>query len=318
MTDQGGLPPLDEYFKATFEDRLLVKMPEKESDHLTPATRLLEKRREMSEVEQALATQKEEFQMKMETLQQRRDELERKEQQLKESLLKFDKFLKENDLKRARALKKTKAEQELGRQKDKEIDRLSQEIDQLKSVVTEQKSEISRYKIYQKFMERVLEYSDEFDEAHSVIARYDTLHATREDLLSTEHNSQDAIEVERAGLLKFVEDKSNEILGYNNELAHLQTELEEVQARVMKWDSEWTRIQTTAAGKTLLLGQIKMATHNLYTLMYKHLQRKVPARESEETMMQLGRLQVFIKDLTEITNEIKRRESSVPSFISKH
>ena len=35
-----------------------------------------------------------EFQMKMETLQQRRDELERKEQKLKESLLKFDKFVK--------------------------------------------------------------------------------------------------------------------------------------------------------------------------------------------------------------------------------
>ena len=32
--------------------------------------------------------------MKMETLQQRRDELDRKEQELKESLLKFDKFLK--------------------------------------------------------------------------------------------------------------------------------------------------------------------------------------------------------------------------------
>ena len=32
--------------------------------------------------------------MKMETLQQRRDELERKEQKLKESLLRFDKFLK--------------------------------------------------------------------------------------------------------------------------------------------------------------------------------------------------------------------------------
>ena len=44
--------------------------------------------------------------MKMETLQQRRDELERKEQKLKESLLKFD-----------------KTEQELGRQKDREIDR---------------------------------------------------------------------------------------------------------------------------------------------------------------------------------------------------
>lgn len=64
-------------------------------------------------------------------------------------------------MKRARALKKTKAEQELGRQKDKEIDRLSQEIRQLRSVVAEQKSVIARYKIYQKFMEKVLDYSDE-------------------------------------------------------------------------------------------------------------------------------------------------------------
>ena len=32
--------------------------------------------------------------MKMESLQQRREELDRKEYQLKESLLKFDKFLK--------------------------------------------------------------------------------------------------------------------------------------------------------------------------------------------------------------------------------
>ena len=34
-------------------------MPEREDNHLTPATRLLEKRREMAEVEQALTAQKE-------------------------------------------------------------------------------------------------------------------------------------------------------------------------------------------------------------------------------------------------------------------
>ena len=33
-------------------------MPEKEADHLTPATRLLEKKREMAEVEQALQATK--------------------------------------------------------------------------------------------------------------------------------------------------------------------------------------------------------------------------------------------------------------------
>ena len=43
---------LEEYFRTTFEDKLLVKLPEREDEHLTPATRLLEKRREMTEVEQ--------------------------------------------------------------------------------------------------------------------------------------------------------------------------------------------------------------------------------------------------------------------------
>ena len=42
----------------------------------------------------ALCQHQQEFQMKMESLQQRREELERKEFHLKESLLKFDKFLK--------------------------------------------------------------------------------------------------------------------------------------------------------------------------------------------------------------------------------
>ena len=64
-------------------------------------------------------------------------------------------------MKRARALKKTKAEQELGRQKDREIDRLEEEIGELSEVVTKQKADLKRYKIYQKFMERVLEKSDE-------------------------------------------------------------------------------------------------------------------------------------------------------------
>jgi hypothetical protein len=48
----------------------------------------------MIEVENGLNQQKDEFSMKMDSLKQRRDELTRKESQLKESLLKFDKFLK--------------------------------------------------------------------------------------------------------------------------------------------------------------------------------------------------------------------------------
>ena len=55
-------------------------------------------------------------------------------------------------------------------------------------------------------------------------------------------------------------------------------------------ESEWARIQATAATKTLMLGQIKMATHNLFSLMYKHLQRKIPARDMDDTALQLDKV----------------------------
>ena len=55
-------------------------------------------------------------------------------------------------------------------------------------------------------------------------------------------------------------------------------------------ESEWIRIQTTAAKKTLMLGQIKMATHNLFALTCKHLQRKISPQETGQTLLQLDKV----------------------------
>ncbi|XP_071790704.1 coiled-coil domain-containing protein 42 homolog [Asterias amurensis] len=299
---------LEEYFRTTFEDKLLVKMPEREDDHLTPATRLLEKRREMSEVEQALAAQKEEFQMKMESLQQRREELDRKEYQLKESLLKFDKFLKENDSKRARAVKKAFDERELRKSKEKEIFRLLDEKKDLQGSKDKLLGRLNKHKIYHRYLERTLEAAEEFHEIREIIARYETLVATHSDLLDKAHRTQDAVEKERGALVKFTEEKNNEILHYNNKLAQLQTRLDRAQSEAVKWESQWTHIKNTAAKKTLLLGRIKMATHNLFQLVNKHLKQQTVA---EDTADQLNRIQMFIMDLTQITTEIKRAETVV-------
>jgi len=70
-----------------------------------------------------------------------------------------------------------------------------------------------------------------------------------------------------------------------------------------------------AAKKTLELGQIKMATHNLFALMCKHLHRRISPQEADQTLLQLDKIQTFIKDLTEITHEIQRHESAaVPNL----
>jgi len=304
---------LEEYFRTTFEDKLLVKMPEREDDHLTPATRLLEKRREMAEVEQALAAQKEEFQMKMESLQQRREELERKEYQLKDSLLKFDKFLKENDSKRARAVKKANDERELKKQKDKEIDRVKEETDTHAGQKDKLNKKLDRYTVFHSYMDKCLEAGEEFGEIRDIIARWDTLKATHQDLLERDQKNQDRIEKQRQDLMKYMEEKENQVLNYNNQLSGLQTRLDLAQSDAVKWESAWNHIKNTAAKKTLLLGRIKMATHNLYQLVKSH-QNQVD--ELEDTTEQLSQIQIFVQDLSQITTEIKKMEHTGTSIFA--
>merc|ERR1712142_872969 len=73
--------------------------------------------------------------------------------------------------------------------------------------------------------------------------------------------------------VRFTEEKNNQILHYNNQLAQLQTRLDKAQSEAVHWESKWTHIQNTAAKKTLLLGRIKIATHNLCQLVLRHARR---------------------------------------------
>ncbi|WP_411017660.1 hypothetical protein, partial [Salmonella sp. s51090] len=78
------------------------------------------------------------------------------------------------------------------------------------------------------------------------------------------------------------------------------------QGDAVKWESVWTHIKNTAAKKTLLLGRIKMATHNLFQLVNRHQKQSGSTELTEE---QLSKIQTFIMDLTQITTEIKRAEA---------
>ena len=87
-------------------------------DHVSPATRLLEKRRQMFEVQEALDAQKEEFQRREATFKRREEMLKKKDLELQESLIKFNKFLQENESKRNRAIKRASDERKQREQKE--------------------------------------------------------------------------------------------------------------------------------------------------------------------------------------------------------
>ena len=74
------------------------------------STLLLKKRKEMREVDDALEFMKEEFASRMRACEERQREFERRQNEMKEQVTKFEKFIQENDAKRQRAEMKARAE----------------------------------------------------------------------------------------------------------------------------------------------------------------------------------------------------------------
>ncbi|XP_067911212.1 coiled-coil domain-containing protein 42 homolog isoform X2 [Heterodontus francisci] len=295
------------YFDAIFEDKL-VKMPEREAISITSATSLLEKRRELAEVEAALANQKEEFQVKIKMLQQRREELNKKEEELKLSVLKFDKFLQENDAKRIRAKSKVTTETELVKQKANDIVRLNSELSALIRKREKLKKKVDSYTIYPKFLEKVIKMSKEFQDIRMVNTRFETLFITHDLLFGKYQADQELMKTAKSNLNKFIKEKNKDIMTYHNTLAALTSRLEAAKAKTIKGESIWVHIQNTAAKRTLVLGMTKMAIFNLY--MHVRKADMQFGTLSEDTDMQLQAVQQYILELRDIIFDLKKNEFS--------
>ncbi|XP_058287686.1 coiled-coil domain-containing protein 42 isoform X1 [Hylobates moloch] len=279
---------LAEYFRLQYGERLLQmlqKLPNVEGASESPSIRLLEKKKETKIMHQTMVQKKKMFQRRMETLNLRWEELGVKEAQLKAHIQKFEQFIQENDQKRIRAMKKANKERELKRQHMQELTKGKQEVAALRLEHQRLSAKLKDYSIFSKYLEKVVENS-EFEEIHEVIARYKTLVSMHHDLMQSAQEGQEKIERAKARLARYMEEKDDEILQQNNELARLQMRFDRARSNVIIWESRWAHIQNTAAKKTLLLGTIKMATLNLFQIVSKQL-REVTEVALEDTHKQL-------------------------------
>ncbi|XP_036138080.1 coiled-coil domain-containing protein 42-like [Molossus molossus] len=147
----------------------------------------------------------------------------------------------------------------------------------------------------------------QFEEIHELMARYKTLVSMHSDLMQSAQEGQEKIERAKARLARYMEEKDDEVLQHNNELARLQMRFDRARSDVIIWESRWAHIQNTAAKKTLLLGTIKMATLNLFQIVSKQLKETTEV-SLEDTHKQLDMIQQFIQDLTDIWAEVKKKD----------
>ncbi|KNE61324.1 hypothetical protein AMAG_07061 [Allomyces macrogynus ATCC 38327] len=289
---------LAEYFRHHVEKTLEIRVPATDDADITPATRLLEKRREIADLEAGLTREKEDFRLRMTMLTQRREELNRKERMLGESLSKFEKFLKDNDAKRNRAVKKAHEERKLRDAKEQEIAKLKELAEKLSKVRVRQERAVRQGQHYQRYLESILEVSDGFAEIRDLLSRHDTLTATNAELSERARAAQDRTEVERLAFQVRTEESNTRILNMNNAIAALKVRYEELEAKSSQWQAAIESSMRNATQKSLELGQIRMASHNLFNLVKLHLNNRVTS--TADTLAQLDKIQQFILDLTAI------------------
>ncbi|CAH8484745.1 unnamed protein product [Schistosoma rodhaini] len=298
---------IEEYLKTVFQEKLLVNAPADEDRNLTNSTKLLEKYKELKNVQSALTAKKEEFRVKMECMQRRREDLEKKECELKESLIKFDQFFKDNDEKRVRAMKKISAEKGLQQQKQTEINILNDDIDRLTKVREKQEKKVKSLLKYRLFLESVVKMSDEFSDVYEFISRYDALKANLEDLKSSDIKTQKLIDNKNSELVHFKKTKQDEKLSLTNEIAELRNHLELQQVSGRNKETQWEHIRDVAANRIYELSTIVIAVANMYNIVRSH-QKYGELAKPHETCKQLRAIKTFIQTLVKIIEEVKQKQ----------
>lgn len=306
-------------------------------DNVNPATRLLEKRRQMYEVQDALENQKARFAKEEEQFRKKEEQLRVKDLHLQNQLVKFNKFLQDNEAKRRRS--ETRAHEEAAqiKQKDEEIQDLEKQLQDSKATCTKLEEEKDRNMKYEEFLELVKETCDDYAEINEIVERHSTLETANTDLAEIQTESETKIEELRGEFQSYKKEQEMEMMELRNKVATLQIELDECQKKRQQLQHEFDEATLEDSEHSLKFGQILMSVENLFlrcTTKRKNIQHaQTPVddegkqegeegqdesedsfrKKKENAMRQLKIILAYLKDFREICEILRKERRADPT-----
>ncbi|XP_067123465.1 coiled-coil domain-containing protein 42 homolog [Centruroides vittatus] len=284
---------------------------EQKDDYITNTITLLRKWAEVNATEDTLVKERKEFKKNMLLLEKRHNEFIEKEKLFEDSTKRYEKFLQENSVKLAHAAKKKEEEENCQARHTTLINSLKEEIQLLQQKEHKLNQQIQNYQVFQEFVRKVVDSSGEFSTVNDVVNRFEILMIVLKELSEQGRLFNEEIEAERTQMMQYIDDKNNEILEYNNQIAKLQRHVDHALTEALKCESRWNHLKNAMSTKCLERGQIKMAVHNLFNIIIKHQKLDF---HTEDTMQQLEKIQEFIVDWKEVVEEMKSTRLSVESI----
>lgn len=147
------------------------------------ATRLLEKRRQLDITQDNFIAQREENLRQKVRQKQREESINLKDHEFQSSLVKFNRFLKENEIKKNRAEKKLIEQKKQNQKISKDISKLEKLQEELEEKLLKLKKESVENVQYTSYLESVKEAQPtSFNEIEDILTRYEVINETHEEV----------------------------------------------------------------------------------------------------------------------------------------
>merc|ERR1711865_164445 len=239
--------------------------------------------------------------LRMLRCQEKEDELAETQAALRLQVVKFEKFLKDNDAKRLRSHRKALDEIKQREAKEKEIEAKARELAELHAKKRERAELLDRVRVYEQHLEDVKEFSDEYHEIPNVLDRYNTLANANADLHSGIASFNMQTDKQRSELSFFIKEAQNQILVSNSKIAGRQAQLELAKMESAKLERGRAAGENRQKEETRLSGEISMSIENLY-------RRCRLSKPGIAAVTQLDRLLAVEEKLVDMRDVIQRAE----------
>merc|ERR1712178_42430 len=291
--------------------------PQLTLDHVSPATRLLEKRRQKIDVQEALEAQKADFARREEQFQRREQIIKKKDLELQENLIRFNKFLQENDTKRTRAEKKFIEEERKKLEHTSAIEEYKAELEKLKMENDKLNEELSKNQKYLSYLEITCEkQGDEFGEPLDLQHRYETLKDQYERLVEQQKNDNELKDSKEKEVRKVRQALETKTQVDNTKIAEMRLEYDELKQIASKKAVQVEKQEGDKMDRVNHIGQVRLAVTNTFarcvaqTQLTSKKQKLHSIMESTEAniMDQLDFIAEYYLDLKAISKAWKDQE----------
>lgn len=274
------------------------------------STQLLKKRKEMKEVDDALELMKHDYKHRMDACEERRLQFELRQAKMREQVLKFEKFIQENDAKRLRAEGRAKQERKLYEDRCKEIAAIMLDIDSLETQQRTLLAEVALRSCHRAYLELIVEVSDDYEEVGDILNRHRTLMDANADLAGREREQSEEVEGLRIHLDTLCMNAQNTLLVATSVVQEKQAELEELRHAAKAAEER----RDVGLGKekdvSRTSGEVIQAIRYIYRRCEGSMRQKPGFMPRDPSIMEalsfeLEVLSARIKDLIDISNDFK-------------